>query len=52
MLKYKPTKHKPVLTYGACTPKDIVIRTTKLYNNNKSKKKWRFVSKTLKSKRN
>ena len=48
MLKYKPTKHKPVLNYGTSTPRDIVIRTTKLYNNNKSKKKWRFVSKTLK----
>jgi len=39
VLKYKPTKHKPVLKYGACTPKDIVIRTTKLYNNNKNEKK-------------
>lgn len=48
MLKYKPTKHKPVLNYGGSTPRDIVIRTTKLYNNNKSKKKWRFVSKPLK----
>jgi len=47
MLKYKPTKHKPVLNYGASTPRDIVIRTTKLYNS-KSKKKWRFVSKPLK----
>jgi hypothetical protein len=37
-----------VLNYGASTPRAIVIRTTKLYNNNKSKKKWRFVSKTLK----
>ena len=36
MLKYKPTKHKPVLKYGACTPRDIVIRTTKIYNNNKN----------------
>jgi hypothetical protein len=39
MLKYKPTKHKPVRKYGACTPRDIVIRTTKLYNSNKNKKK-------------
>ena len=34
MLKYKPTKHKPVLKSGTGTPKDIVMRTTKLYNNN------------------
>jgi len=38
VLKYKPTKHKPVLNYGAGTPRDVVIRTTKLYNNNKNKK--------------
>ena len=39
MLKYKPSKHQPLLGRGTRTPRDIAIRTTKLYNNNKNKKK-------------
>lgn len=40
MLKYKPSKHVPLLYRGTRTPRDIAIRTTMLYNNNKNKKKW------------
>ena len=40
MLKYKPSKHQPLLGRGPRTPRDIAIRTTMLYNNNKIKKKW------------
>jgi hypothetical protein len=41
VLRYKPSKHKPVLERGTRVPKDIVICTTMLYNNNnKNKKKW------------
>ena len=39
MLRYKPSKHKPVLERGTRVPKDIVIRTTMLYNINKKSKK-------------
>lgn len=41
MLRYKPSKHKPVLERGARVPKDIAIRTTMLYNVNKKSKKAR-----------
>lgn len=44
MLKYKPSKHRPVLGRGTPAPRDIVIRTTMLYNNNKNKKKWGVAS--------
>jgi len=39
MLKYKPSKHRPLLNRGTRMPKDIVIRTTMLYNINKKSKK-------------
>ena len=45
MLKYKPSKHVPLLYRGTRTPKDIAICTTMLYNNNnKNKKKWGVAS--------
>ena len=43
MLKYKPSKHQPLLGRGTRTPRDIAIRTTMLYNN-KNKKKWGVAS--------